>query len=261
MVGSTVPPVVIIVAMNSELRHLVLPGTTSEAGRDDVWPETRLAVGELPVVAIRSGIGMVAAAAATEHAIATHRPRAILNFGCAGSHVRDQYPGDVVIGSGAVAHATVRIAQGGEEIFASNVFSVGNDNQAANVFSCNPGLIELAQAAAAGWQPDPWPVGDAPRAPGVHLGYIGSADIWTQHPARLDILHSRHKTLCEDMEAAAIAQIAGLHGVPFLTIKDISNNEFLDPTDFSDEGAGILESELGRRAAELTWRVLERMEP
>jgi nucleoside phosphorylase len=61
------------------------------------------------------------------------------------------------------------------------------------------------------------------------------------------------------MEAAAIAQIAGLHGVPFLTIKDISNNEFLDATDFSDEGAGLLESEVGRRAAELTRRVLERL--
>jgi adenosylhomocysteine nucleosidase len=202
---------------------------------------------------------MVAAAAATEHAISHHQPRAVLNFGCAGSHVRDQFPGDVIIGTQSVAHATVRIDQQGEEIFASNVFSVGNDDQAANVFASDPQLVDLASQAAKEWQPDPWPLGDAPRAPEVRLGVVGSADVWTQHHARLDLLHQRHLTVCEDMEAAAIAQIAALHGVPFLTIKDISNNEFLDATDFSDAGAGLLEVEVGRRAAELTRRVLERL--
>lgn len=252
-------PVAIVVAMNSELRHLVPPGIKVVDLTAGIWTETHFAVGTLPLIAVRSGIGMVAAAAATEHVVARYQPTAVLNFGCTGSHVRDQYPGDVVIGSGSVAHATFRIAPDGEEIYDRNVFSVGSDSQAANVFESDPRLVAVARDAARGWLPDPWPVGDPPRLPGVRVGYVGSADVWTQHSDRLEVLHGRHQTLCEDMEAAAIAQVAALHGVPFLTIKDISNNEFLDVTDFSEHGAGILEEELGRRAAELTWRVLERM--
>jgi len=252
-------PVVLVVAMQSELRHLTLPGSGALTALNGIWPETRFSIGPLPVIAIRSGIGMVASAAATEHAISHHRPRCVLNFGCAGSHVRDQYPGDVIIGTQSVAHATVRIDHTGEEVFASNLFTVGQDGQGANVFASDGELVALAQEAARDWQPAPWPVGDAPRLPEVREGVIGSADVWTQHHPRLDLLHKRHLTLCEDMEAAAIAQVAGLHNVPFLTIKDISNNEFLDATDFSDEGAGLLEVEVGRRAAELTRRLLERL--
>jgi nucleoside phosphorylase len=51
------------------------------------------------------------------------------------------------------------------------------------------------------------------------------------------------------MEAAAIALTCASHDLPFLSIKDISNNELLHVTDSVSFGA--LEPELGRRAAAL----------
>jgi nucleoside phosphorylase len=59
------------------------------------------------------------------------------------------------------------------------------------------------------------------------------------------------------MEAAAIALTCASHEVPFLTIKDISNNELVRQTDatFATETVG----QLGRRAALLalaTMRIL-----
>ena len=252
-----VQPIAVVVAMQSELTHLVPADVPNAELTSGIWTETHAIVGDIPVIAIRCGIGMVAAGAATEHLIARYQPQAVLNFGCTGSHVRDQYPGDVVIGSGTVAHAPVRIDANGEEIFSVGGFGVGEDAESANFFPADPALLSRAQTVASGWSPDPWPNSTAPRVPIVRTGNVGSGDVWNQQISRIDQLHTRHGTLCEDMEAAAIAQIAAMHGVPFLTIKDISNNEFLDVTDFDDHGAGILESELGKRAGHLTWRLLE----
>jgi hypothetical protein len=47
--------------------------------------------------------------------------------------------------------------------------------------------------------------------------------------------------------------------VPFLTIKDISNNEYHAPTDLLGGSADFPLAEVGKRAAALTLRVLEAM--
>jgi hypothetical protein len=59
------------------------------------------------------------------------------------------------------------------------------------------------------------------------------------------------------MEAAAIAHVAAIHGLPFLSVKDISNNEFHEATDldaFTDFPIG----EVGKRAAALLTATIER---
>ena len=84
-------------------------------------------------------------------------------------------------------------------------------------------------------------------------GPVASADIWTQEVAGLDRLHRLHGSLCEDMEAASINQIAARHGRPFLTIKDIINNERHAQTRLVQEAIGFEADfpiqEAGRRAA------------
>jgi nucleoside phosphorylase len=80
-----------------------------------------------------------------------------------------------------------------------------------------------------------------------------------QDPTWLDASHQRTGSLCEDMEAAAIAQIATLHGVPFLTIKDISNNEFHVASAFDGTESELPISEVGKRAAMLIVAMIERL--
>jgi nucleoside phosphorylase len=79
----------------------------------------------------------------------------------------------------------------------------------------------------------------------------GSADIWTQHGETIQGLHGQHDSLCEEMEAAAIAQMAATFGVPFLAVKDISNNELQVVTNLDDGGDILLhvQEEIGLRAA------------
>ena len=253
--NGTISRIAVIVAMRSELQHLPALPNVPEPG-DSPWPSVSWTQEDIEVTALLCGIGMIRAAAATESAIAAHNPDAIINFGCTGSHRRDINVGDVVIGTRSVAHATMVIGPDGASRFdlhdgleppPPGETGVGSD----------PGLLSIARSAAAGWQPDPWRGATGENlSPRVHEGVVASADIWTQSHAGIEALAERHHSLCEDMEAGAIAGICHLHGVPFLTIKDISNNELQQATIFDPEGAHLPEDEVGRRAATLTGRVI-----
>ena len=255
----------LVVAMEAELRHLLeRAGVEREVG-DGPWIDRHLTVGGVGLVAVCSGMGMVNAAAATEHVIARHRPSAVLNFGCSGAHHRDILPGDVVIGEATVHHGAVHILASGEEHFAGAASEVGGESFPAREWPADPTLLHLAREAAAGWTPEPWPrelswpAAVPYREPVVHVGVVASADIWTQSHARLEVLHRRHRSLCEDMEAAAMAHVCARHGVPFLTIKDISNNEFHAATDIAGGFTEFPTAEAGKRAAALVLRLAERL--
>ena len=255
----------VVVAMEAELRHLLKAVGVEREERDGPWLERGLTIDGVPTLALLSGMGMVNAAAATEHLIATHRPRAVFNYGCSGAHRRDIPPGDVVIGEAAVHHGAVHILASGEELYNGSSYDVGGESMPARDLAADPALLALAREAAANWSPEPWPrqlfwpPAVPYREPVVHVGVVASADIWTQQHLRLDALHLRHRSLCEDMEAAAMAQVCARHGVPFLAIKDISNNEFHVATDLAGDFAEFPTAEVGKRAAELTRRVIGRL--
>ncbi len=125
----------------------------------------------------------------------------------------------------------------------------------------SPDLVAQAMRAAPRWIPDPWPLRSAvvyhpDRPPLVRCGVIISADIWVQSPERIDRLHMRHDSLAADMEAAAIAKVAAIHGVPFLTIKDISSNEFYLNTLIQGGQVRLPANEYGKRSAVLVNRLL-----
>ena len=58
------------------------------------------------------------------------------------------------------------------------------------------------------------------------------------------------------MEAAAIALTCATHDVPFLSIKDISNNELLLATESGTAVVALAWGEVGRRAAALVLALL-----
>ncbi len=254
-------PIGIVVAMDAELRHL-LERCTVTSQPDGSRHLYHLKIGDVRVVALRSGMGMINAAAATEWLILRHQPRAILNFGCAGAHKREIAPGDVIIGAAYVNHGAVHILPNGDEHYAGFAYEVGGEAMSPKELPADAALLDFAHQVAATWSPEPWPPKlDWPAAlpyrhPRVHTGPVASADIWTQAHARLDLLHARHGTLCEDMEAAAIAQVCAPHSMPFLAIKDISNNEFHGVTDIPGGFPEFPTAEVGKRAAALIERML-----
>lgn len=239
--------VVIIVAMESERRHLdtLMPGW--ETIESPIWPTQRHG----DVMCITSGIGMVAAAAATEYAIGKWSPTMVMNYGCTGAHHRDLSPGDVVIGDRLFHQGRMRIAPNGNLIPLEIGFQVPGEVEPATRIGCDPTLMAIAEEVALRADLPVWPLGKglSERAPIFKTGTVSSGDIWLQSPQLIDAAHERTGSLCEDMEAASIAQICALHKLPFLTVKDISNSELQAATQFDGSSSALPEGELGLRAA------------
>lgn len=252
--------IAIIVAMESERRHLdtIMPGW--ETVENTVWPTVR----NNDVVCITSGIGMVSAAAATEHTISTHNPTLIMNFGCAGAHHKDFFPGDVIIGDRLIHQGRMRFAPNGETIPLEAGFYVPGEAKQVTELSTDSTLRHLAEEIADGLELASWPESarlpaQTDRAPSVQTGTVSSGDIWLQDVSSIKATHDRTGSLCEDMEAASIAQICALHGLPFLTVKDISNSELHESTLFDESTSALHADELGMRAAMVVAGVIEKL--
>ncbi|GEM_PF-864827 len=264
--------IAIVVAMPEEMTHL--EGLLRAQGA--AWEGTeahgprrfdRVTFNGLPLVLTTSGMGMVAAGAATEAVIGRYQPRAVLNYGCTGAHREDILVGDIVVGTICIAYDHGWLRPGGRfEYRPARLFADGKHRD-VDAFPAGSGLLAAAESIAEGgrwrraaWPEAHWPPGVPHRAPRVWFGPVASADRFTQDANALRALHARHATLCEDMEAAAIAQLCLLHDVPFLTVKDISNNEFHTVSTFGDSGTfEALENELGKRAASFLFALLEHL--
>jgi adenosylhomocysteine nucleosidase len=250
----------IVVAMPSELRHAL--EISSHAEREPLGPWVRWSA-ELdgsPVNYLLCGIGMVNAGAALSRALCDLSPRFVINYGCAGAHRAEMHPGDVVVGTRYVSHRAVTILPTGEEKHGGTPVSPEDSSHWITGFEADPELLADVTDIARNWRADSWPV-TRDRIPETHIGPLTSADTWTQATTLIEQIHAEHGTFCEDMEAAALAQICWMHNLPFLSIKDISNNEFHSATDHGDYGGPSLaavEQEVGRRAFELVRRIIQK---
>ena len=141
-------------------------------------------------------------------------------------------------------------------------------------FAAHPRLLELATEAAhavsaeigreksstaSGASAGASAGAPAVSAPRVDVGAVGSSDVWRQSPALIEQTHAAHQTLCEEMEAHALAQVCRVFEVPFVAIKDVANSEIhpepiqLEPTDHI-----VPETcQVGVHAARVTARALE----
>ena len=208
---------------------------------------------------------MVSAAAATQATLLQYAPRAILNYGCVGAHRLELLPGDLVVGEHVVAYDNYREDRDGSLEYHGMYFLADGQQHRVASLACDAALLQVARetAAALGDAHEPWPVelgwpaSVAHRSPRVVFGTVASADRWNRSPASIAALVTRHDSVCEDMEAAAIGLVCASHDVPFLTIKDISNNELLRAT---SSGTALLDEigsgQIARRAAALTLAVI-----
>src|SRR5215210_4194635 len=142
--SSDIAPIGVVVAMESELQHLLYLVTALREVQDGPWLDRFVMAGDVPLIALCSGIGMTNAAAGTEHLIGRYAPRAILNYGCAGAHRRDILPGDVIIGDGTVHHGAVHILASGDEFFPGKEYMVTGEVIASTELATDPGLRDLA---------------------------------------------------------------------------------------------------------------------
>jgi adenosylhomocysteine nucleosidase len=221
-------------------------------------------IDEQPLVLAYCGMGMVSAAAGTQAVISRYAPRAVLNYGCAGAHRPELLLGDIVVGTRVIASDNVRETPQGDVSYAGMHYLSGGEQRRVDALDTDPELVSAARCVAAdaveAWPLElGWPEAISHRLPQVLFGTVVSADRWNRASDTLRRLVERHDSLCEDMEAAAIGLVCASHNVPFLTVKDISNNELLRAT---SSGQAMLHEigaeQLARRAATFTLAVARR---
>lgn len=185
----------IIVAMSREL-NLLLPLIAGASSREaGGFTLTEGTVGDNSVVVMQSGIGKVNAAMGTLTMINVAAPDLIVNTGVAGGTGAGAAVLDVVLGTRVAYH---------------------------DVW-CGPGC-ERGQVQGLPRYFDAAPEVAALDLPGVHRGLIASGDQFVDTVEALDAIRAIYPdVMAVDMESAPIAQVCHLTGVPFVSVRVVSD--------------------------------------
>lgn len=205
----------------------------------------------IPVVVSRTEVGMVNAAASTTLLIEKYHPKAVINQGTAGGHDPDIHVFDTVIGTEVVNIGSFRSdhlddGQGTAPEkwihMTTDLREKDGETKEYATLSSDPELVEAAKRAAGEYKHGK-----------VVEGVIGSADWWNREIDRIQWFHENFGTSGEEMEAFAVAQVAHVMEVPYLSLRTISNSEV------TDDGIEDLET-AGHYGAEFTIDVVKEME-
>ncbi len=168
------------------------------------------------VVLVNTQIGSINATAATTLAIKHYDPRLIIIQGIAGSHSEEVHSKDIVIANEIIQINSFVIPNATREELPYDLedFTLQEPSTIPQI-KTNEVLVSYASQIS-------YPHGK------IHIGRIGSGDVWNKHKKAIKLLHQKYHTLCEDMESYAIGKIASNYQIPLIGIRAISNNELLE---------------------------------
>ncbi|MBO1751843.1 5'-methylthioadenosine/S-adenosylhomocysteine nucleosidase [Actinotalea sp. BY-33] len=193
---------IVVVAMADEaapfLERAQAVGSATQVGRAE---HRVVSVEGRSVLLVRSGIGLVSAAAAAAVAIGGTRPRALISAGSAGGIGAEVRVGDVVVGSEYVYSGADARAFG---------YALGQVPGMPPTYAPGQALL--------GAVPTPGPEGLR-----VLTGAMLSGDSFID-AAMVDGVRTAFPSgLSTDMESVALAQTCHLYDVPFLAVRGISD--------------------------------------
>lgn len=166
------------------------------------------------VIAIKTGIGKVNATYALTNLLATqHGIEKVFSLGCAGAVIPDLRIGDIVIGNSYCYH----------DVWCGEPCKEGQVQGQPAVYHSSFETLDTKD---------------------IHLGMIASGDWFVQNREKaetiLNYLPSTYNIIAVDMESAALAQVCHISGIPFVSVRVISDNPLLPKqekqySDFWDE--------------------------
>lgn len=153
------------------------------------------------VLLVTCGIGLVNAASAATLALHDAGARVVLSAGSAGGMGLDVRVGDVVVGSSTVYGAADARVFG---------YALGQVPRMPERFDADPALLAAVAGVDAGGLT-------------VRTGAIVSSDVFVDAERVVAVRAAFGDALACDMESAALAHTAHLAGVPFLSVRGISD--------------------------------------
>ena len=190
---------------------------------------------QVNVVATVGGMGLVAAAATTQHLIDRYQPQAVIFSGIAGNLNKNLHVNDVVLG-GTLRYLDTDMRLVGQ-------WKPGTASQPVEEFRSDARLLSLADQAL--------------QAAGItHItGIIASGNYFVDTPAKVEQVIAQTGADAVEMEGAAVAQVAARNDVPALVIRALSDNADTDYETFKVFDI----SEYAVTAARLTLDIIRRL--
>jgi futalosine hydrolase len=196
------------------LANLAVTGTT-KLGNKSIIAGT---IAGRQVLLCVGGMGKVNAAHAATLMLVEFAPEALIVFGIGGA-----YPSSsAAIGDVALAHEEIA---GDEGVLTPEGFKdteyIGIPllkTASSVIYNAYPAPEMLLKRALQALTLSAEPGGGK-----VHCGPFVTLSACTGTAQRAKELEDRHQGLCENMEGAAVAQVAGLHAIPWLEVRGISN--------------------------------------
>jgi futalosine hydrolase len=196
------------------LANLFVTGTT-KLGNKSIIAGT---IADQQVILCVGGMGKVNAAHAATLMLVEFAPEALIVFGVGGA-----YPSSgAAIGDVALAHEEIA---GDEGVLTHEGFKdteyIGIPllkTASSVIYNAYPAPEALLKRAL-----NSLTVSAVPEGSKVHCGPFVTLSTCTGTAQRAKELEDRHQGLCENMEGAAIAHVAGLHTIPWLEVRGISN--------------------------------------
>jgi adenosylhomocysteine nucleosidase len=196
---------VVLVAMDDEAAPFLDRAThVGDPVRVGGAVERLLELDGRPVLLVRSGIGLVNAAAAAAVVLATARPRVVVSAGSAGGLGREVRVGDVVVGEQYVYSAADARAFG---------YALGQVPGMPVRYAADGVLVAAMTGAAAQAAPDLT----------VRTGTVLSSDTFVD-AARVEPLRTAFPdALSTDMESTALAHACFAHETAFVSVRGVSD--------------------------------------
>lgn len=183
--------------------------------------------GTVTAVATVGGMGLVNAAATTQHLIDAYHPDAVIFSGIAGNLNRNLHINDVVLG-GTLRYLDTDMRLVGQ-------WKPGTADAPVEEFHSDDRLLEVADEALA-------------NAGITHItGIIASGNYFVDTPQKVEEVIRLTGADAVEMEGAAVAQVAARNDVPALVIRALSDNadtdyevfKKFDISDYADTAARL----------------------
>ena len=173
-------------------------------------------LGKRKVVLAQSGIGKVAAAAATQLLIDRFEVKSVIFFGIAGSLDPSLKVGDIVIATELYEYDVGILTSEEFTHIGSGAYNEANRLKFFKSYRCDPQLVEVAFKTSE-------TLDFLSEKPKILKGAIvtGSQMIYSKEVK--EWLYKNFSALAIEMEGAAVAQVASMHNIPFLIIRSISD--------------------------------------
>ena len=176
--------------------------------------------GDVPLVMVRHGTGKAAAAAAVQLIIERYHPRAVINFGTAGSLVGDLRVGDVVVAD-KLFQGDVGVVHGGGFGHTGAAYATEKDTVCVREYEPQPALVEAARKVA----------GEKPELDGgasIRFGTVVTCDQVILSREFREELRVRFDAVVVEMEGASVAHVASMNRCLFLVVRSVSDTVDLD---------------------------------